>query len=332
MKRYVPFLLFFVALTQIQGQDLHFTQFYSNPMFLNSANAGNFNGDYRVGLNAKSQWASVADAYRTVALHGDFSIVPDGASSKNWIGIGATLFVDSEGGGVLQTIEAKGHIAFHKHISNNFYLSLGGGFGYTNKSLDFAKITFGSQWNGTEFNGAIPSMENFETNQIGYLDVSSGVSFSYFLDKTLRVNWGFAVHHINEPTESFFFIDNTRESNRREVRPVAHVDAEIFLDYISIMPAAYYTRTKGAQELILGSNVSYDLDNAAVIGGLWYRQTGTAALLAGVQINSNRVLVSYDFDIGAVRDLSDFRNGFEVSFIRVGGIRKSKSRLYCPRF
>lgn len=301
-------------------------------MFMNSANAGNFNGDYRIGMNAKSQWASVAEPYRTVALHTDFSLVPDGASSNNWIGLGATLFVDSEGGGILQTIEAKGHIAFHKHISNNFYLSIGGGFGYTTKTVDFSKITFGAQWDGTEFNGTIPNMESFQTDNIGYLDVSSGIAFSYYMANTVRVNWGIAVHHINEPSESFFFVDNETESNRRTVRPVMHIDSEIFLENISLMPGAYYTYTKGVEELILGSNIGYELDNAMVIGGLWYRQTGTAALLAGLQFDQNRVLVSYDFDVGAVRDLSDLRNGFEISFIRVGGIRQSKSRMYCPRF
>jgi len=146
------------------------------------------------------------------------------------------------------------------------------------------------------------------------------------------VNFGVAVHHINEPSESFFFVDNETESNRREARPVIHIDSEIFVDAFSVMPAAYYTFTRGVDELILGTNLSYDLDNAKVIGGLWYRQTGTAALLAGVQFDSNRVLVSYDFDVGALRELSGARNGFEISFIRVGGIRASKSKLYCPRF
>jgi len=135
MRFLAPFLIILLGLGS-QAQDIHFTQFYSNPMFMNSANAGNFNGDYRIGFNAKSQWAAVAEPYRTYALHGDFSIDP-GGSGKDWIGLGATLFVDNQGGGILQSVEAKGHVAFHKHVSNNFYLSLGGGFGYTTKSVDF---------------------------------------------------------------------------------------------------------------------------------------------------------------------------------------------------
>src|ERR1035441_5781184 len=38
------------------AQDIHFTQFFSNPLILNPAQTGNFNGNYRVGFNFKGQW------------------------------------------------------------------------------------------------------------------------------------------------------------------------------------------------------------------------------------------------------------------------------------
>src|SRR3984885_3759927 len=38
------------------SQDIHFTQFFSNPLILNPAQTGNFNGNYRVGFNFRGEW------------------------------------------------------------------------------------------------------------------------------------------------------------------------------------------------------------------------------------------------------------------------------------
>ena len=38
------------------SQDIHFTQFFTNPLILNPAQTGNYEGNYRVGFNFKAQW------------------------------------------------------------------------------------------------------------------------------------------------------------------------------------------------------------------------------------------------------------------------------------
>ena len=52
--------------------DPHFSQYYAYPLWLNPALTGVFNGDTRVNLNFKNQWASVGNGYNTGGLSADF--------------------------------------------------------------------------------------------------------------------------------------------------------------------------------------------------------------------------------------------------------------------
>ncbi|MEA3446080.1 MAG: type IX secretion system membrane protein PorP/SprF, partial [Bacteroidota bacterium] len=78
-KRYIRFKEFFIliffllsGLNSNWAQDIHFSQFMSAPLMTNPANTGNFNGNYRLVNNFRSQWVSFADpGYNTVSLSFD---------------------------------------------------------------------------------------------------------------------------------------------------------------------------------------------------------------------------------------------------------------------
>ena len=54
-------------------QDLHFSQFMNSPLLTNPANTGFIpDGDYRLGVNYRNQWASITDfPYKTMSAFGD---------------------------------------------------------------------------------------------------------------------------------------------------------------------------------------------------------------------------------------------------------------------
>ncbi len=57
------------------SQDLHFSQFMNSPLLTNPANTGFIpDGDYRLGVNYRNQWASItAFPYKTMSAFGDVS-------------------------------------------------------------------------------------------------------------------------------------------------------------------------------------------------------------------------------------------------------------------
>lgn len=60
----------------VHAQDIHFSQYYSAPLTINPALTGGFAGDYRAGVNYRSQWVSVTVPYRTFDIYGDLNLGP----------------------------------------------------------------------------------------------------------------------------------------------------------------------------------------------------------------------------------------------------------------
>ena len=50
------YILILIAPT-LNGQDIHFSQYYNTPAFVNPANVGAFNGDLRGIVNYRNQWS-----------------------------------------------------------------------------------------------------------------------------------------------------------------------------------------------------------------------------------------------------------------------------------
>src|ERR1700677_1438296 len=103
-NRIVVYCLLSIVYCLSPAQDIHFTQFFSNPLILNPAQTGNFNGNYRVGFNFKGQWpwaiTGTAYNYHTEAPYVDFSFGENKLKS-GWMGIGINFLNDEAGDGEL---------------------------------------------------------------------------------------------------------------------------------------------------------------------------------------------------------------------------------------
>src|ERR1700741_217703 len=76
-------------------QDIHFSQFFEMPLYRNPAFAGIVNGDVRVQAVFRSQWNSVANAYKTGALNAEYKM-PLG-KGEDFITCGVEAFYDRAG-------------------------------------------------------------------------------------------------------------------------------------------------------------------------------------------------------------------------------------------
>jgi len=68
MKRYlvVAAILGVLFTKQASAQDIHFSQFYENAIFRNPALTGIFSGDYKAGVNYRTQWGNISNPFQTV--------------------------------------------------------------------------------------------------------------------------------------------------------------------------------------------------------------------------------------------------------------------------
>lgn len=333
-------LFLFLSAGFLHAQDIHYSQFYTDVLRLNPSMTGNFNGDYRVGLNARNQWQSVPAPYRTISAFADFGLLKyrykNGA--QDWLGTGINLLYDHAGDGRLSMLEVRGSLAGHKSFSPNLYVSAGASAAYRQRRIDFQKLYFGNQWSDINFDLNAPNLENLGAESFGYLDVAAGATISYQVPKRFNVYLGGSALHINRPVETFYDTDN-----RLGMRLAFNAGAAINTGNLILEPAAYFTTQKQASEVVFGSNFVWQTANnsrysrnAASINlyaGGWYRWKDAIIALVGAEFNNYRALLSYDINVSDLRVASNSRGGFELSLVHVGSFNRSpRQQIYCPRF
>src|SRR5215467_12867108 len=98
IRKQVTFLIAMLMIVSASAQDIHFSQYYSAPLTINPALTGGFAGDYRAGVNYRTQWGSVTVPYRTFDLYGDLNIGRR-LISRNFWAVGLNVISDRAGDG-----------------------------------------------------------------------------------------------------------------------------------------------------------------------------------------------------------------------------------------
>jgi type IX secretion system PorP/SprF family membrane protein len=330
-------LLFGIA---AQAQDLHFSQFMNSPLLTNPANTGFIpDGDYRLGVNFRNQWASLTPyPYKTMSAFGDAQILQN-QNNDGWVGIGGMILRDVAGSGALTSTRMYGSIAYHQMLNLGSLLSAGFNVGWANKRINTSNLTFPGQWNGKFFDvhqtGQAPALAS---NNISYLDLQAGLNYAYFPNENMYLNIGFSSHHINRPKESFFD-DQTGVDNRIAVRHTAFVNGSFKLnDQWIINPNAYYSLQAKTYEYVLGMNAHYNLSGdgeKVLIGGLYYRSGDAVIPMIGLGFKDYTFTFTYDATISTLKNYNNTRGALEFSLVKQGVFDKyngNRRESMCPSF
>jgi type IX secretion system PorP/SprF family membrane protein len=322
-----------------KGQSIHFSQYYNAPMLLNPANTALMpDNDYRFGLNYRNQWSAVPVPYNTFSAFTDFKVGGNSNNEvhNNWLGLGLAFFNDKAGDGDLSLTEVQGDVAYHLQMSRTVMLSLGLSGAIVQRSVNYANLSFGAQWDGFNFNANLPNGEKIGIIKANYYTIGSGFNLAFFPSESVYIKLGGSLQNINQPTESFY---NT--SNTLAYRPVANLDMLFRTGPVLIVnPSIYFATQSGASELVFGSlfrTVLTDKNQipTELILGIFSR-TGDAIIgVAGMQMGPVQFTASYDFTVSALSPYNASYGALEFSLIYQRryhpdqGVKKTYS---CPRF
>ncbi len=317
------------------AQGMHFSQYYNAPLLLNPANTALMpEANYRAGITYRQQWASIPVPYNTFTAFADFQVLKDQVKN-NWLGLGVAFWNDKAGAGSLQLTKGEAFVAYHLQLGTQSLISGGASVGYAQRSVDFSKFIFDRQWDGFQFDGAIPSGEPQTIKQTSYADVSVGLNYAWTASENFYLKIGAALAHVNRPRETFYNINSNVG-----MRPTGNVEAIIRAGKSVILtPSVYYTRQQSAQELLYGANASIhvygeDRDASAFIVGAYHRWNEAAVVMAGYQYGPVRFVSSYDYTLSDLRPATNGRGAVEFSIIYEGlynGV-EAQNRYNCPRF
>lgn len=336
MKKILLLFLIFLLNLVTYGQDVHFSQFYASPMTLNPALAGYIEGCVRVGANHKDQWGSFTKPYNTNSIYADAKWNNKALRKGNWFGVGIIAYNDMAGNGQMNTTRADIGLSYHKKLNpfRTTYFSVGFSGGIGQKSIDFNKLDFGSQWNGSEFDNNISNKEDYTGNSFIYFDMNAGALFSMKISKNINFNTGASLFNVTKHKESFY-----NDKSAKEMKFIIHAAGFIQSERNFIVePAVYFTKQKDAMELTGGGNVAFKVLKDAVYAGIWYRLSGDITPVLGCYYKRIKVLVSYDYNISKLQPATNAKGGFEISLeytmpCKKQGAETSKFKIVkCPSF
>jgi len=325
------FLLLIFCSVDVIAQDSHYSQFYNSPLTLNPAITGKINGTFRIAMNYRNQWFGITtdhSPYVTPSASVDFPV----RVNNDALGFGVMVKNDRSGGGRYNSLQTMGSAAYHKALGENanHSLSLGIQGGYHQKSIDLAKMEFGNQYNGEEFNTNLNSGENIDNTSVGFADFRAGLFWNARFSEQINAYAGFSVFHILEPSGAF--LENTEFTLPRKY--MAHGGLEYKLNKrFSLLPSVIYMKQSEAQEINAGLAGSYRVTpDATVYAGGYFRVEEEAIAYLAVDIRDLRLGFSYDFPVSQLREAD---GSFEVSLTYVGQVLQgpdAETKLFCPRF
>lgn len=283
MKKIVYTTLFLVFAWTAAAQDPTFTQFYSNPSYLNPALSGS-SGCPRVSLNYRNEWPQLTGNYITYAAAYD-------SYFKNISGgVGLVAMHDQQGQGTIQTSMIGASYSYYLKVNRKFRLMFGTQAAYYQKYLDWSKLTFGDMIDPRRGfiyqTGDVPR----GNGRRGFFDVSAG-----FVGFSKNFYFGGALHHLNRPDESLIL-----GQSRLPIKVTGHMGANIKLGqrgrYSSttfLSPNVIYQYQNGFQQLNIGAYLRYE----SFTIGAWYRNKDAFILTVGLTTDKYRIGYSYDLTV-----------------------------------
>lgn len=340
-KLFKIFIFLFTAIVFIgqtsHAQDLHFSQFFNNPLLTNPANTGFIpDADYRLGASYRNQYSNIMTVpYNTMSIYGDAQVFRN-RIENGWMGLGGVILRDVAGSGSLTSTKIYGSIAYHQMLGLSSLLTAGFNVGWANKRIDQTKLTFPDQFDGKFFDGTLPTSVQLLNNSVSYFDMQAGLNYAYFPTSNIYINAGYSIQHVNRPKETFFAEDN---SSRLDMRHIGFINAIFKVnDNVIINPNVYYTTMAKASEIMLGMNAAYNLSgdgSKQIVAGLYYRYRDAVIPMIGLEINNIRFTFSYDVTTSSLKNYNHSFGADEFNVMYKGfydQFQGDRKQALCPVF
>ena len=316
-----------VCMTNAFAQDMTYSQFYANKLYLAPSFAG-ATEQYRVALNYRNQWPAVPGVFHTYSVSFDMAL-PNFNS-----GIGVLAMHDVAGSGNLSTTNLGILYSYDIQINKDWHIRPGVQFKYYRLGLDIEKLIFGSQITGTGTSPSVypPPFENvsdidFTTSAIAYND---------------RIWAGVTLDHLFTPKTSLYGDDTTLPIKLNVFGGVQlYKKTRLHTQFDEVVSVALNFQK---QDKYYQSDIGMYYFRRPLMFGVWYRgipfatsQAGDA-IIALVGIKTDYVHIGYSYDYTISNLLQNTGGSHEISLIfefnrlSLSQQRKRIRAIPCPEF
>ncbi|MFO7658178.1 MAG: PorP/SprF family type IX secretion system membrane protein [Bacteroidales bacterium] len=306
------FILFISFFPNVFSQDIHFTLFNNAPLFLNPANTGNFEGNWRITGAYRDQWRAVSDPFTTATISFDMNFFIKGHKIDG----GIFIINDNSGSAGLMKNELFLSAAYEKSVGKNIFRA-GLQAGYAYHTFGKGNYSYPSGWNREEgrFTG-----NNNPSEKKGYADINIGALWGTSINK-FEPEAGFSLSHINYPNESFYNSDKERLHMRYNIH--GRVKANIS-DNLYFYPSVVYVTRQSANAMVTGTDIGFsNFGNRSAVkvlsAGIYLRNglqnsPDAVSITGGATVGRVDISVCYDYNISGLKKASGNQGAFEISF------------------
>ena len=292
------------------SQDVSFSQFFANPLYLNPAFSGSV-GIPRIALQYRNQWQGFNDAFTTYSAAFDLPV------EKLQGGIGAYILNDAQADGILNTLQVNFSYSVFIQLSENYRLHGGFQVGYNQNSLNSHRLVFADNLDPNYGNhGVSGELTTLTDPNYNYVDFSTG-----FLMYSKRLFYGIAAHHLTEPNQSFY--SGSEDVAKLYRKYTAHFGARlpVYLfghnrKKFDISPQVIAQMQGQFQQF----NYGIFATKRGLTAGAWFRQNfglryDAVIFVAGFMKKSWQFNYSYDFTVSGLRADSGGTSEVSLTFL-----------------
>lgn len=324
-----------------KAQDIHFSQFYENAILRNPALTGIFSGDYKVGVNYRTQWGNISNPFQTVIASAETRVNVN-KEQNDYLSFGLCTSYDHAGAINFNSIHVTPAINYNKSMNDSraSYLSMGFAASYIQRSLDPSLMTLDNQYIGGNYVSTAPTGETMTFSKISHYDISAGLSFNSTFGENAQVVYyiGGAAYHVTKPKEAF----SDRETFiRLSAKYTGNFGVQVRLtNQLGFSVLGNYTNQNPYQETMFGGLLNWrtslgDTRRFAIHAGCFVRLKDAVIPTVKIDYNTYSFTMSYDVTTSSLKPSIGSVGGWEFSlFIRGKYAHRDNAmeRVRCPQF
>jgi type IX secretion system PorP/SprF family membrane protein len=327
MKKIITLIAISGLFSSLCAQDLHFSQFFTNQIWLNPALTGQIQNDYSVAGLYRNQWNAIDARFENMAFSGDAKI-PLG---NNYIGVGGSLLKDNlpDAKFTVNTAMLSGAYHYYLDYTKRHLLSAGLNLGWTAKTFaPGTDLEFGNQYQDYKFDASLANNENLTRRTINSLTINAGLAYKFRLSAQLKLKSGINFNSLSTPNESFV---SSKNSNQLGVRYISYVMADYELNSkIVISPKILYTNQSRGEDINFGALATYKINSCTYVqAGGFYRLKDAGIFMLGFGYQSVLLRASVDLTTSSLKSVKNIQDGgynspraYEIGIIYSGLFKK----------
>lgn len=289
-----------------RAQDIHFSQIDVNPILLNPAYSGFFNGAGRVGVVYRNQWASVGEAFQTMALSGEVSLLRR-RRQRDGLSLGVWAYRDRAGELRYGTTAATAALSYFLSLDRDggFFLSGAVELGYGQSGFDPSEASLYDE------------EETFDNASSSYPLVGAGLAMFFQPNDDCYLKVGLSGRNLNRPNISYqgqsdVFLE-------RKLNLYARAEYRAW-NSVSLMPVVLWQMQHQYRELVAGCDVKWYVseggsDVVSTSAGIRYRALDAVFLEYTFEYNAFLFCFNYDANLSRLTPASHTVGAFELGVV-----------------